>query len=637
MSEWSDKYRILSPEDSAEPGQWRTSRMEPMRAIMDCFNEPLVEEIALQKGTQIGFTAVLGNIIGYTMDQDPSPMLLMQPTKAMAEEWSKARLAPMLRDTPRLAGKVRDPKSRDSGNTILSKEFPGGRLAIIGANAPAEIASRPIKLVLCDETDRYPASAGTEGDPMKLAEKRQETFWNRKRFKGSSPTVKGQSAIEREYARSDKRRYYVCCHKCNHAQTLRWEQVKWDKVKGEDGKHVHHPETAHYQCEQCGELWTDAERWHAVSVAPRKGAGWKATAPFRGIAGFHLSQLYSSWVKLDKMVTEFLTAYGKLPGTYPDPNLMKVFTNTVLAETWEEQGETVDKEGVANRAEPYGPDDLPDEAVLATAGVDVQDNRLEVQIVAWGADDEAWAARYEVLFGDPAQETVWEELDELLKEPLQTVSGRLVRVRAACVDAGGHFAAQVHAFCRSRLARRIYQINGANGARMIWPVRQSRSKYGSVYLIGVDTAKDAIYGRLKIPARAPGEPNPGFIHFPLPSEESGTEGFGSDYYEQLTVERVETRYREGKPYRVWVKKNGQRNEALDTIVYALAARKSLPWKIRGSKILAAKPEDEPAPAEEPKVLAKSVKKSLPPAPVLAKVTPKKPRRDPAAIARMFHR
>jgi len=602
--------------------------MEPMREIMDCFNDPLVEEVVVQKGTQIGWTAVLGNIVGFVIDQDPAPMLLMQPTKGMAEEWSKARLAPMLRDTPRLKGKVSDPRSRDSGNTILSKQGPGWRLAIIGANAPAEIASRPIKVVLCDEIDRYPASAGTEGDPMKLAEKRQETFWNRKRLKGSSPTTKGSSVVERDYARSDKRRYHVACPHCKKTQTLRWEQVRWDKEKGPDGKNIHKPETAHYQCEVCGELWSDAERWQAVRDAPKKGGGWKATAPFRGIAGFHLSQLYSSWVKLEKIVTEFLTAYGKLPGTFPDPQLMRVFTNTVLAETWEEQGESLNVDGIKNRGEPYGPNDLPEQALLATAGVDTQGNRLEVQIVAWGTGEESWPARYAVLFGDPAQATVWNELDELLKRPLRTVSGRPVRIRAACIDAGGSHAAQVHAFCRNKLTRKIFPIVGNQGPKQIWPVRQSRSKHGFVYTLGVDTAKDQIYGRLKIKPRPPEVPNPGFIHFPIPTEDADTEGFNSDYFAQLTVEKIETRYREGRPVRVWTKKPGERNEALDTFVYALAALKSLGLRLRPFADAAA---GSTSPADQ--VAAKP--KPMPPAPVLAKVAPRKPRRDPAAIARMF--
>lgn len=616
--------------------------MEPMREIMDCFNDPLVEEIDLMKGTQIGWTAVLGNIVGYTIDQDPSPMLLMQPTKAMAEEWSKARLAPMLRDTVRLRGKVSDPRSRDSGNTILSKQGPGWRLAIIGANAPAEIASRPIKNVLCDEVDRYPASAGTEGDPMKLAEKRQETFWNRKRFKGSSPTVKGQSAIEREYERSDKRRYYVACPCCGHHQTLRWQQVKWDKERGPDGKNVHHPETAHYQCENCGELWGDAERWQAIAEAPKRGAGWKATAPFRGIAGFHLSQLYSSWVKLEKMVTEFLTAYGKLPGTFPDVQLMKVFTNTVLAETWEEEGETVDAAGIANRGEPYGPDDLPEQVLIATAGVDVQGDRLEVQILGWGKGDEIWAARYRILSGDPTKPRVWDELDALLKQPLRRRDGRLVRILAACIDTGGNHTAEVFQFCArpGMRQRRIYPIKGDDGPKPIWPVRHSLTKMKKqVWIVGTDTAKDSIYGRLKLRPRATvGEPNPGFIHFPIPLAETDTEEFNAEYFAQLTSEKViTTKDKRGRARRGFHLPEGKRNEALDTMVYAFAARRATNIRFieGGGSVPPPEPDDSVIPDREKRV--SPAPKPLPPAPVLAKTAARKPRRDPAAIARMFNR
>jgi phage terminase large subunit GpA-like protein len=582
VSQWADEHRILSREDSAEPGRWSTARMEPMRAIMDAFNDSSCEEIVLMKGTQIGFTAVLGNILGYIIDLDPGPVLLMQPTKAMAEEYSKARLAPMLRDTPRLKGKVKEAATRDSGNTILNKEFIGGRCAIIGANAPAEIASRPIKIVLCDEVDRYPLSAGTEGDPMKLAEKRQETFWNRKRFKGSSPTVKGQSRIERDYAASDQRKFFVPCHACGSLQTLRWENVKWDRLTEKEGR-AHQPHTAHYQCESCGELWTDAQRWDAIS----KGH-WEATAPFRGVAGFHLSQLYSSWVKLEKMVTEFLTAYGKLPGTHPDVNLMQVFTNTCLAETWEEKGETVNDVSLMARAEAYGPDDLPDVVRFATAGVDTQGDRLECQIIAWGPNEESWVARYEVIQGDPAQKAVWEELDKIIAEPLSTASGRLVRVKATCVDAGGHHAAQVHAYCKSKPGQRIFPVVGMAGPKLIWPKRLSRGKHGSVYGIGVDTGKDAVYGRLKIPQRELAETasNPGFVHFPICDEQLGTGGIDSAYFAQLTSEKVMTRYKMGKPYRVWELPPGKRNEALDTFVYALAARMAVPINLRTNRAIA---------------------------------------------------
>jgi phage terminase large subunit GpA-like protein len=232
--------------------------------------------------------------VGFHIDQDPAPLLVIQPTLEMAEAWSKDRLAPMLRDTPVLRGKVKDPRSRDADNTLLHKVFAGGHITMVGANSPASLAMRPIRIVLADEVDRYPVSAGTEGDPLKLAAKRQITFWNRKTLLGSTPTLKGLSVIEREWARSDQRRFFVPCPECRHEQVLRWEQVRWDKEKNQSGETVaHRPETAHYACEACGSLWSDAARFQAVS----RGA-WRATAPFSGIAGFTsppLSAPGSSW------------------------------------------------------------------------------------------------------------------------------------------------------------------------------------------------------------------------------------------------------------------------------------------------------------------------------------------------------
>lgn len=572
---------MVSADDSSEPGQWRTSRNAPMRGIMDAFNDPLVREIVVPKGTQVGYTAALLNIIGYCMDVEPCPILMVLPTEAMAQEVSKNRLAPMLRDSPRLRGKVRDPRSRDSGNTIFSKSFPGGRLAMIGANAPSQLASRPIRVVIHDETDRFPVSAGTEGDPMKLAAKRQAWFWNRKTIKGSSPTIKGESVIARDYAASDKREFRVPCPDCGHAQTLRWEQVQWDK--GENGPQAcHRPDTAHYVCEACGTLWDDATRWQAIRFAEDRGGGWVATAPFRGIAGFHLSQFYSPVVTLEEIVTEFLTAIGKLPGTEYNPQLLKVWTNTVLAEVWEDQGETVSGEGLSQRGELYGPEELPDEVLLVTAGVDTQTDRLEVQLIGWGVGEESWPFQYTVLPGDPAQDQVWADLDALLSERFRTRNGRVLRVRAACIDSGGHHANQVHRFCKGKRSRKIFAIVGASGPRPIWPARASKTKTKrQVWTVGVDTAKDAIYGRLKSikPKSDPDQANPGFVHFPLATADD--DSFGAEYFAQLTCERVETRRNKatGRPYRVWVPTR-ERNEALDTFVYALAARMAANVKLR---------------------------------------------------------
>lgn len=561
--------------------------MAPMRGIMDAFNEAATREIVVKKGTQVGYTASLLNIVGYCMDVEPCPMLMLLPTEAMAEEVSKNRLAPMLRDTPRLRGKVRDPRARDSGNTILSKSFPGGRLAMVGANAPAQLASRPIRVVINDEVDRFPISAGTEGDPMKLAAKRQTWFWNRKTIKGSSPTYKKTSVIDRDYQASDKREFRVPCPDCRHAQTLRWEQVHWDKAGDGKGK-VHRPDTAHYVCEACGSLWDDAARWHAITHAEANGGGWVATAPFRGIAGFHLPQFCSTAVTLEEIVTEFLTAMGKLPGTVYDTELLKVWTNTVLAEVWDDQAETVDGDALSQRGEAYGPDDLPDRALLITAGVDTQGDRLEVQFIAWGPGEESWPFKYVVLHGDPAQGQVWRELDELLLDRFRTRSGRTIRCRAACVDAGGHHAHQVHQFVKGKRNRKVFSVAGVSGPRPIWPSRASKGKTRRLtWMIGVDTAKDTIYGRLRgiKPKPDPDEPNPGFIHFPASSVED--DSFGPEYFAQLTSERVETRKRQGRAYRVWVPTR-ERNEALDTFVYALAARLAANVKLK-----AAASDDEP--------------------------------------------
>jgi phage terminase large subunit GpA-like protein len=514
----------------------------------------------------------MGNICGFFIDQDPSPILVIQPTIELAETWSKDRLAPMLRDTPALKTKVHEAKSRDSDNTLRQKIFPGGRLSIVGANAPTGLAARPIRVVMADEVDRYPVSAGSEGDPLKLGQKRQQTFWNRKTVIGSTPVIKETSVIEREWKRSDQRHYHVPCPACSSTQPLVWSNVRWDK--DEHGRHLEH--TAHYVCAHCGALWNDIERWDAI----RRGR-WVAANPHTAIAGFHIPQWLSPWVTLREIVHEFLAAFKHTR----DPGLMQIWTNTVAGEVWEEASETVEGAPLFSRCENYGYHDLPDGVRMLSAGVDVQSNRLEVQIVGWGAYEETWVARVEALHGDPAQPHLWQQLDALLLEKYVTARGRVLRIAAACVDTGGHHGSQVFEYCRPRRARRIYPIKGVAGPRLVWPKRPSRthSKRDEVFLLGVDTAKDTIYGRLKIPT-----PGPGYVHFPIE--------VGAEYFAQLTSERVVTRKKEGRPYRVWVLPNNATNEALDTFVYALAARLSIP--IRLDKFAEQPLPEPPPPVEE---------------------------------------
>jgi phage terminase large subunit GpA-like protein len=545
VSEWADRERYLSSEASAEPGPWETARAEYLRGVMDALSDPAITRVVVAKASQVGYTETLNNVIGFYIDQDPASILVVQPTVEMAEAWSKDRLSPMIRDTPCLVDKVESPLTRDSGNTLRQKVFAGGRLAIVGANSPAGLASRPVRIVVADEVDRFPVSAGSEGDPLALASKRQATFWNRKTLVGSTPALRETSVIWREWLASDMRRYQVPCSDCGHAQVLTWANVRWDKTA--EGKHL--PKTAHYVCEYCGVVWTDADRVDAVA----KGA-WVATNPdASGVAGFHISGLLSPWVTLTEIVQEFLLAKS-------DEALLQVWTNTVLGEPFEPAQETVEGSSLLRRGENYGPQSIPDAVRMLTAGVDVQGDRLEVQIMGFGAFEECWAVRYEVLPGDPAQQGVWDLLTGVLRESYRTDAGRELRVRATCADTGGHHQHQVLSYCRTH--RGVLPIKGIAGPRRIWPVRANRTKSDAqIYMVGVDTGKDAVYGRLRIQ-----KPGAGYIHFPVGGN------FDPEYFDQLTAEAVQTRFKDGRPYRVWVLPPGKANEALDTFVYALAAR-----------------------------------------------------------------
>lgn len=461
----------------------------------------------------------------------------------------------MLRDTPVLQGKVSDVRSRDGKNTILHKSFEGGHITVAGANSAASLASRPIRVVLCDEVDRYPPSAGTEGDPISLARKRTTTFWNRKVGLFSTPTVKSVSRIEAAFEESDKRYFWVPCPHCGQMQRLQWSQVRWDTGR---------PETAAYLCvaEDCGAFWTDSERWQAI-----RAGEWRASAEFKGVAGFHLSELYSSWVRLGNMARAFLEAKGH-------PERLKTWVNTSLGETWEERGEEVNLHSLQERARTEGwlshdeDDELepaPAGVLLVTCGVDVQGDRLEIERVGWGMDDESWSLDHEVIRGDPSAPEIWRELDEYLLTASEAVDGRKLNVAATAIDSGGHYTDAVYNFVRDKSRRRVWAIKGQAGeGKPVWPKLASKNNKGRIALfnIGVDSAKDIVYGRLRID-----EPGPGYCHFPADRD--------SAWFEQLTSEAVVTRYVKGFPVRAWVPKPNTRQEALDCRVYSFAALRSM--------------------------------------------------------------
>lgn len=555
VSQWADRYRKLSSESSAEPGQWNTDRAPYQRGIMDAVNDPLVKEIWVEKSAQIGWTELLGNVAGYFIHQDPSPMLLIQPTGGMADTWSKDRLGPMLRDTPVLRGKVKDERTRKSdrgerGNTIKHKRFPGGSLAIIGSNSPASLASRPIRVLLFDEIDRYPINVGRlgqrEGDAVSLARKRATTFWNRKILGGSTPTVKGISSIEHRFESGDCRRYYVKCPHCEEFQVLTWPNMKW--LRDADGNHL--PKTTKYMCVHCASLIE--EKFKARML---KGGEWRATKPFNGIASFHIWEAYSPWVSWSEMVTTFIGAKDR-------PEDLQTFINTSLGETWQD-GSAVDPKSLPGRVEPYDFENIPGKVLLLTLGVDTQDDRLEAFLWGWGKDEENWEIARFVIRGDPSQDAVWTELDRIVSTKWKLEDGRQLYIEVTCVDSGGHHTQKVYSYCLQRKRFRVFAIKGSAGTgRLAWPKHPSQIKesQAEVFVIGVDTIKDVLFTRLTKVTEAG---RPGYTHFSRSCDDA--------YFKQLTSEVVVTKYIQGRNVRYWIpKKANVPQEPLDGWVYAYA-------------------------------------------------------------------
>lgn len=563
---------------------------------MNAVSEPGLHVITVMACTQLMKTELVNNIVGYHIHLDPCPILVLQPTESMAETWSKDRLATMCRDTEPL-NHVITKKGRDSSSTILHKSFPGGHITIVGAASPTELASRPIRLVLSDEIDKYPNSAGAEGDPISLAEERAATFPSNYLFvRVCSPTIKHQSRIEKSYHESDMRLPFVKCQHCNEWQTLSWSDVRWDT----DEDKVAHPETAAIVCQHCGSLWSESDRLHSLQEIQ-----WRQTKPFRCCnidhdvlkyhreniysdddlwhyenncyrakcplcgeskipkihAGFKVSKLFSPWEPLSKLVTKFIDASR-------DAETLKVFINTQLAETWEEQGEKMDDSDLLAQRVVYAAE-IPDEVALLTAGVDTQNDRLEVQIIGWGKDEKAYVIDYQIFTGDPSESVIWQQLDEYLIRVRKKSNGFPMVIESTCVDSGGHHTQTVYEFCRQRSARRVFAIRGRADTKgkfsPVWPRKPTTKNKlrAPLYEVGTQSAKFIIMRRLQIKE----ESSPGKITFPSFLDVS--------YFEQLTAEKLITRREAGKIWKEWYNPPGKRNEALDTFVYAYAALNAL--------------------------------------------------------------
>ena len=552
LSQWADKFHRLSAGSSAEPGRWKTAKAPYQKEIMDAITDITIKKVVIMSAAQVGKTdAMVLNPIGYYVHYDPSPIMVIQPTIDMAEKFSKEKLSPMLRDTPVLADRINE-KSRNSGNTIMQKIFPGGFITIAGANSPTGLRSHTIRILLADEIDAYPASAGKEGDPLLLASKRQTTFWNKKQVDISTPTVKGVSRIEVEYENSSRGEWNTPCPCCGELQPLVWSNVVFDK---EDLSEIK------YACSKCGVISSEAE-WKEHFTE----GTFVHEDPENPVRGFHLNTLASTLTTWQEVVEKFLIANAEMKKG--NVELMKVWTNTEMGQTWEEDGETVEDDELMKRREKYNCE-VPEEVLYLTAGVDTQDDRFEIEVVGWGPEYESWGIKYAVIYGDTSnmEDQCWKDLDTFLQQSWKKADETQLKLSCTCIDSGGHRSNQVYKFCKARFNRRVFAIKGSNDSAAAYIQKPTKSNREGAYLftLGVDTGKSLLMDRLKLE-----DEGPGFCHFP---KEDGR-GYDEKYFKGLTSEKKVMRYKMGRPYFAWdLKDKGQhkRNEALDCRNYATAA------------------------------------------------------------------
>lgn len=551
LSEWADKYRVLSSESSAEPGAWVTSKAPYERAIMDAISDPEIPRVVVQKGAQLGLTdAAILNTIAYFMDTDACPILVVQPTIEMAEAFSTDRLAPMLRDTPQLRDKVASPKSKDSQNTLRRKAFNGGYIAIGGANSSASLSGRPVRVVLLDDVDRYPPSAGTEGNPLQLAIARTSAFWNRKIVIVSSPGIKGTSHVESEMLLSTQEHWYLPCPACGEYQVLMFERIDFDDLT--------------HSCFACSARSLKYQ-WLAGRGEFRKHRPMDERGNVVRTRGFYVSGLYNPWVEWDILRDEFVRAARA--NEEGDVELLKAFRNTRLGLLHEEQGSKVQLDLYAQRREVFSAE-VPEGVKVLTAGVDVQEQSLHCDIVGWGAGRENWHIDYMTIPGEPRSEETWAMLDEaVFSRVFTTFDGKKMRVRRICVDSG--FASDyVYNYTKPRQPRCIaIKGIGGLGKPAICAITFSKSARALIASIGVDTLKEEIMNRLNVTTIGRG-----FCHFPKSDfEDESINGYDADYFEGLRAEQRITKSKHGFKTYIWVKRLSQRNESWDCFVYALAA------------------------------------------------------------------
>jgi phage terminase large subunit GpA-like protein len=588
-SQWAEA-NVKIALGNAVPGPIRFDNAPYQRGMIDAAVEPGVERVTLMAGAQTGKTTVLQCIQAYFVAHAPRSQMVMFPSQGDLQTWLEAKFRPMIDGNPALSGLLAKPRGRDGVNNSRMISYPGGFLMFAWAGSPKTMRGRSAPVISVDEIDGMESTE--EGDPVQLLWQRAATFGDQRLLlESSTPTVKDASRIETAFQQGDGRQFWVACPHCDQHQVLTWSNVTWQGKDDPNGEQL--PESAVYGCRHCGGVWDDGHRIAAIRNAESKGGGWRAQRPFRGHASFHISELYSTFRRLRDIVRSYLdkVAVGDLQS----------FVNVSLAETYAEQGEQVDPTGLMGRVETY-PAQVPEGGLILTAGVDMQADRLEVETIAWGVGEESWSVDFHVLWGDPIQGDVWEDLDEYLAQPFQHASGHTLRIAGACLDTGGTGGATqaAYEYLRARQGRRvIFGVKGVPGWGRPIVSAPKKSQAGKnprkvdLFLVGVDEAKLLVTRRLAI-----AKPGPGYCHFP--------DDRTPEYFEGLAAERLLSRQRKGFTVREWHKVR-ERNEPFDCRVYATAAFKVLnPSLRRAAERLAAEPGKAAAPAarkENPQVAA----------------------------------
>lgn len=601
VSQWADKNRRLTSESSAEVGKWRTSRTPYMFDILDSFTDPLIEHIVVVAASQVGKSETINNMVGYCIDQDPGPILLIQPTIDDVKRYSEMRIAPMIRETRCLKRKVADPKSRDAANTKRQKSFPGGVLVMTGSNVAHDLSSMPIRYVFGDERDRWATSAGSEGDPWELAVARTRTFYNKKMVEVSTPTVKGASAIENSYNLGTMERWKTQCPHCGEYVELTFDNIRFEYDAAENGdKKIFHISEIFYVCPECGGISDE----HTMKSQPAK---WVATVPearkHHKTRSFWLTAWVSPWATWESIILQFLQA-----GT--DSAKLQVVYNTQFGELWEERGDMASEDDVMARREVYEAE-VPDGVLLLTCGVDTQDDRLEYEVVGHRRYGETWGIKKGVILGRPDTEEVWQRLDEVLSHKYKFKSGVSLQISLTFIDEGGHFTQEVRQHCLARQYDHVFAIKGANRPDIPYtapPKKQKIVVNGKVigqvwvYEIGVNAGKQKIVDNLRVQS-----PGANYCHFPLRDD------YGKQFFKQLMSEHLAYVPKLKHPWQ-WQKIPGhERNEAFDIRNYNLAACEILSpdWDAIEQKLRTAKPGEENAsiPMKEKKAKPRKRKKS----------------------------